>query len=375
MKRLKIFPKTFIYTLGTMLFVMLIAHLLLYLLAPKMALGFAASESIDNNGILISTNIDSLQFVTKTIRMALPISIFLCTLLSIVCSFLFSRGMTKSIRQLSQTTKRMAQMHIESVCEVKSRDEIGELGENINQLYHSLLSTINSLETEKQRVSDSERSKIEFLRAASHELKTPVTALSATLENMILGVGKYRDYGTYLPECKEMVDQLSAMIQEILETSKMNTTIQTELPAETDLRELLLTLCEPYQLIAATHGIPFLMELKQDTIVKIPVREFSKAVSNILANAVTYTEAGKTVSVTLSENKLVIKNQCTPIAKDEIHRLFEPFYRPDFSRSRSCGGNGLGLYIVDTIFTSLGISYSFVPIEDPRGMQFTVWLP
>ena len=53
---------------------------------------------------------------------------------------------------------------------------------------------------------------------------------------------------------------------------------------------------------------------------------------------------------------------------------FEPFYRPDFSRSRESGGNGLGLYIVDTLLTSMDIPYSFKPMKSPPGMCFTIQL-
>ena len=144
-----------------------------------------------------------------------------------------------------------------------------------------------------------------------------------------------------------MVEQLSGMIHEILETSKLNLT--AEPPAQVDVSELLTELCEPYQLIAAAHQITFSLNLQEQFSAVLPVGTFSKAVSNVLANAVAYTEAGKSVSVYMEGRSLVVENECKPIPDNEIRRLFEPFYRPDFSRSRESGGNGLGLYIVDTL--------------------------
>lgn len=91
----------------------------------------------------------------------------------------------------------MSKMDKSAVCIVSSQDEVRELADNINQLYYRLFTTIKNLEAEKEKVKESEQAKIDFLRAASHELKTPVTALNATLENMILGVGSYCDYSTY----------------------------------------------------------------------------------------------------------------------------------------------------------------------------------
>ena len=166
-------------------------------------------------------------------------------------------------------------------CPIHTKDEIGTLAQNVNDLYSNLLSTIEHLEREKDAVRDMERAKVDFLRTASHELKTPVTALSATLENMILGVGKYQDCTTYLPECKEMAEQLSGMIHEILETSKLNLT--AEAPKQVDVSELLAELCEPYQLIAAAHQITFSLDLPEQFPATLPAGPFSKAVSNVLA--------------------------------------------------------------------------------------------
>ena len=169
-----------------------------------------------------------------------------------------------------------------------------------------------------------------------------------------------------------MVEQLSGMICEILETSKLN--ISDEVPMTVDIADLLSELCEPYQMIAATRQITFELDLPERFLATLQVGPFSRAVSNVLSNAVTYTEPGKTVSVYIDENKLIIENECVPIPDDEIHRLFEPFYRPDFSRSRESGGNGLGLYIVDTLLVSIGIAYSFVPMKSPQGMCFSIQL-
>ena len=365
MKRLKLFPKIFLYTMSIMLLVVVVTHGLIYLLAPQMQLALSTQDDV-------VVSIRQEQFVTEAVEKALPISLSCSLLISVVCSLLFSKAIADPIKKISASTEQMMKLDHGANCPIHTKDEIGTLAQNVNDLYSNLLSTIEHLEREKDAVRDMERAKVDFLRAASHELKTPVTALNATLENMILGVGKYQDYATYLPECKEMVEQLSGMIHEILETSKLN--LIAEPPKQVDVSELLAELCEPYQLIAAAHQITFSLDLPEQFSAVLPVGPFSKAVSNILANAVAYTETGKSVSVYMDENCLIIENECDPIPDREIRRLFEPFYRPDFSRSRESGGNGLGLYIVDTLLTSMDIRYSFVPMKSPPGMCFTIQL-
>ncbi len=104
------------------------------------------------------------------------------------------------------------------------------------------------------------------------------------------------------------------------------------------------------------------------------VNRFKKALSNIIANAVQYTESGRRVSVYADKRNIIIENECEIISKEEITRLFEPFYRSEFSRNTETGGNGLGLYIVKTILKSMNISYSFEPMTDFSGMKFTIYL-
>ena len=67
-------------------------------------------------------------------------------------------------------------------CPICSHDEIGVLATNVNTLYTNLIMTISNLEDEKIKSNEAEQLKVDFLRSASHELKTPVTALNAILE-------------------------------------------------------------------------------------------------------------------------------------------------------------------------------------------------
>ena len=371
MKKMKLFPKTFFYTLGLMLFIVGIAHLLLHLFTKPEWLVISVSP---HDELSLDTSLNVADYVTQTVLKALPLSLICCVVISIACSFVFSRRITVPIKQIGAVTEQMARMERDAACKISSKDEIGILADNINHLYQSLLSAIESLEIEKQRVSESERSKADFLRVASHELKTPVTALNATLENMILGVGKYKDYDTYLPECREMTGRLADMIHDILETSKAGMTAESEEAVEVDLSELLYALCEPYMLIAKAKGIIFRLGLPDSFETVLPPQMFGKAVSNILANAVAYTEPGRTVSVYFDRRDILIENECVPISKEALRHIFEPFYRPDFARDRDKGGNGLGLYIVDTLLKTMDISYSFCPMEEPQGMRFTIHL-
>ncbi len=370
MKQLKLFPKIFIYTLILMMMITFLASGIIYLLAP--ILSADGNTLVENIPGIAPTSIPRNTEITNAILGSLPYSISMCVIVSLICAFFFSRAITKPIKHILDTTTHMADLDKNASCNIRSNDEIGTLSKSINKLYQNLLSTIEHLKEEKNRVSEAEKQKVDFLRVASHELKTPVTALNAMLENMIMGVGKYKDYETYLPLCKEQTEQLGKMISDILDTSKLGTSIENEQPQTFDISAYLSKLCSQYQLITQANGQFFKMELPDNFTVCLPPKMFEKALSNVLGNAVAYTERGKSISVYMLGREIIVENECQPISEEHLKHIFEPFYRPDYARNREDGGNGLGLYIVASILSNLKLSYSFCPMKKPLGMRFII---
>lgn len=300
----------------------------------------------------------------------LPVSGLLCLIIAIVFSLLYARAITRPIKAISEETRRMNTLDRNAICRVHTKDEIGTLAANVNSLYENLLGTIESLETELNKVGAAERAKTDFLRAASHELKTPVTAVSVIMDNMILEVGKYKNYKEWLPKCKELVDRLSEMLREILDTSHLGDA------KEEKVTERIETICaeviEPYGMIARAKGLLLYVDWSAAFSVTIPPKLLGKALSNILSNAVQYTTPGGRLAVYCRGNSLFVDNECTPISDEQIPRLFEPFYRMDESRSRETGGNGLGLYITASILHQLELDFSFEPMSSPERKRFTI---
>ena len=298
----------------------------------------------------------------------LPLSILICLVVAVIFSFVFARNITNPVKAISEETRRMKALEPKAKCAVTTKDEIGVLAENVNNLYMSLLNTIESLEKEIREVGATERRKIDFLRAASHELKTPVTAAMVIIDNMIMGVGKYRDYEQWLPRCRELLTGLSEMLQQVLSASSLDET--DEPPVNDNIKAICLRLLEPYRVIARARGISLYTDFNEAFIVMLPQKPLEKAVSNIISNAVQYTISGGRIAVYCRRRSLIIENECTPISEKHLSRLFEPFYRPDESRDRDTGGNGLGLYIADSILNLLELKYSFTTM--PEGMRFTI---
>ena len=341
---------------------------------PKGNTDFFYAERIfpDQNGYVKTTvSREQIEDAVSTVIVILPVTAFVCTLVSVLFALWYSHMITKPIKQISSVTKQMQELSSGAYCEVHTHDEIETLADNINSMYDSLLKTIHDLELEIHKVEEMEVQKTNLLRSASHELKTPVTAVNAMLENMILNVGKYKDHSVYLPKCKMLMEQLAVMIKEILDASKAEKTDMQD-DKEIDLSELVEQIAEPYQMVAKSKGICIKIDIPQKSLIFYPVSMIKKVISNLLSNTVSYTSKGGMIRVYLEGQNLIFENECVPIPREYLTHIFEPFYRPDDSRDRNTGGNGLGLYIVDTILKTLQIPYRFTAMENNKGMRFMI---
>ncbi len=314
----------------------------------------------------------------------LPFTLILSLALSAIFALLYSKKITKPLSDISKAVERMEKLDRSALCSTDTQDEIGALSENINKLYQSLLAAIDDLQKENIRVSEAEAGKIDFLRAASHELKTPVTALCGMLDNMIMGIGRYKDWETYLPICHDMAGKFSKKIQEILDASKLNFAFESEPLKEVMLHTFVERLLAPYLLIAKSKGVIIDTDFSAGFSAKLPKSAMEKVLSNIISNAVKYTKPQCTVRIYFGDKSIVVENECAPIPPNDLSHIFEPFYRPDFSRSRNSmgenpeGGNGLGLYITAKILNVLEYRFDFKPFLHPdddikSGMRFTIF--
>lgn len=320
--------------------------------------------------IKVAMDLQYLQEARSVVFMILPYSIGISLIISLFASYIYTKKITKPIKQICDVTKEMQVLKEDAYCDINTGDEIELLATNINSLYKNLLDTIDSLKEEIENVSKSEKSKVDFLRSASHELKTPLMSIHIMLENMILNIGKYKNHDVYLPKCQEAVVNLSSMVQEILETSRLNSLNGEKELKEVDLKILIESIIEPYKIIAKSKKINMNIDYSNSLNINTDKSMLKKALSNIISNAVNYTDNGKNINIYFEKNSLIIENECKPIEQNHLDHIFEAFYRAEFDRNKNTGGNGLGLYIVQQILKTLNISHSFESVQN--GMKFTI---
>ena len=300
----------------------------------------------------------------------LPYTMLGSLLVALLFSYVYSRFVTRPIRQMAAVTTTMQRLEKGAHYPVNSRDEIGVLGRNINELYQNLWQTIRSLEHENKRITQLEKEKIAFLRAASHELKTPLAALRIMLENMQLNIGEYKDRDQYLAKSVTQVDRLAAMVNDVLHSGSV---AEQALRQEKRLRidRLVAEVVDDYRLLAKTRGMTFTIDAHPTTIRANPDM-MRHVISNLISNAVRHGDAGSVIKITCDQQQLAIENACKPLTKQQLQHVFDPFYRSSDATKQHADSSGIGLYTVKMLLDAKGLDYDFTP--HGRGMRFVVRL-
>ena len=298
----------------------------------------------------------------------LPYTMLGSLLVALVFSYIYSRFVTRPIRQMAAVTTTMQRLEKGAHYPVSSSDEIGVLGRNINELYQNLWQTICSLEHENKRITQLEKEKIAFLRAASHELKTPLAALRIMLENMQLNIGEYKNRDQYLAESVAQVDRLAAMVNDVLCSGSI---AEQALHQEKWLRvdALITEVVNDYTLLAKTHNMTFTVNTEPTTI-RANRDMMRHVISNLVSNAVRHGDVGSVIKITCGKREQAIENACKPLTKQQLQHAFDPFYRSPSDKKQHTDSSGIGLYTVKMLLDAKGLDYDFTP--HGRGMRFVV---
>ena len=289
----------------------------------------------------------------------LPYTLLASFVLSLIASYLYARMISAPILEIKRMTKRMKRLDRTASLPIHSQDEIGVLKQHINDLYHHLLEVIDNLEKQKQENLKLEQMKVEFLRGASHELKTPLASLKIILENMRDNIGRYKDRDRYLSVSLDIVDEMNQIVLEILSLSSIQ-----ELGGEKEwiqLDDVVNRILTQNQVLVETRSLSIENYLPITSIF-MNLAILKLVLSNIISNAVKHSDKGGVVRIGLENGgtDFVIEN--TSVSKENIS-----------TKAQSKKEGGLGLFVVKYLLEHEELSYRFE--ESSTGRRFVMVLP
>lgn len=226
-------------------------------------------------------------------------------------------------------------------------DHLGELS-----TYEELVPFIATIQQQHDDILKNAGMRQEFTANVSHELKTPLTAISGYSELIENGMASDEDVTRFAREIHHNSDRLLTLINDVIRLSELDV-VEIDSPFEViNLYEIAETCVNMLQINAENHGISLRLQ-GVDSLVSSEKQMLEELVYNLCDNAIRYNNKdGKVmVSVRPEGDRVVLTVEDTGIgiSKEHQERIFERFYRVDKSRSKSTGGTGLGLAIVKHI--------------------------
>ena len=286
----------------------------------------------------------------------LPYSLLISLLFSAIVSLAYARSIKNNIQEIKNVTDKMMKLDKKTHLKVNSSDEVGQLKKQINDLYFTLLRAIDDLEFKNKEILKLEKLKYDFFKGASHELKTPLASLKIILENMKYNIGKYKDRDVYINECIDIVDSLTKNIYQILSVHSIETLKNDE--EFLNINDILQNVLKKYEVLANQKNIRISNYLLDEKIY-IGKNALNIILSNLIGNAVKYTEVNGVINIGLDKDWLYIENSYGDNKVSDISKLFEVKF--DLNKENS---NGLGLYIVSNLLNNYNIKYKALQNEE-----------
>lgn len=306
---------------------------------------------LDNGTVLrVATNAGSIWSVFMS---AAPIIVLIILLIIAIC-IAISHMLTK---QLLLPIEKMAENLEDSAYESP---------------YRELDPLANMLRKQHTEVLAAAKARQDFTANVSHELKTPLTAISGYAELLEGKMAPEEQKERFYKEIRRNADRLLALINDIIRLSELDRKEYEPVFEKIDLYEVVRECLEELQVNAKQRGVTVSLEGESQRI--RGCRDLIKElVENLAQNAIRYNNSGGRVIITVSEKDgrgvLTVKDNGIGIPASEQQRIFERFYRVDKSRSKATGGTGLGLAIVKHI---VEIHDAKIELESTPGIGTTV---
>ena len=218
----------------------------------------------------------------------------------------------------------------------------------------------------------------DFVANISHELKTPIGALSILSEAVLDASNDPEAIAKFASRMQAEAKRLSDLVQEIINLSRLQDDDPLKNGKPVNLVEVITEAVDQSRLNAEKRKITLVFEQLDEAVVNGDRNQLTMAVNNLIENAINYSPDATRVAITLKVSdqiaEIAVSDQGIGIPEKDLERIFERFYRVDPARSRLTGGTGLGLSIVKHIATNHGGDVSLWSVEG-AGSTFTIRFP
>jgi two-component system sensor histidine kinase MprB len=296
----------------------------------------------DGRALQFARSFANVDGTLSRLRILLALLCAGATLLAALFGRLFGRQVIQPVTELTAAAEHITQTEdLGRRIEVPGDDEVGRMAARFNTM-------LDTLEGSRRALDDSVHAQRQLVADASHELRTPVTALRTNVEVLLAG-GELPadDRRRLLEDVRAETEELGALITDVIELARGDEPLSgvEEVQLDELVREALA------RAERRRPGVTFAAELEPTVVEGLPDR-LGRAVDNLLDNAAKYSPRGTVVEVGLHAGELSVRDHGPGIPADDRPHVFDRFYRGATARGRP--GSGLGLAIVRQVAETHG---------------------
>jgi signal transduction histidine kinase len=260
-----------------------------------------------------------------------------------------SQRLSSPLKKLAQTSAQMEAGNLSVRAKVKSKGEIGDLASQFNQMADRLESSFQQLAQERDSLQ-------RFITDASHELRTPITALK-NFNSLLLGNAGDNPQTRleFLSESQVQIDRLAWITSNLLDLSRLDAGLLPLDFSDHDLREVIVRVAGTFKPLAAKRSIHMNTVVPENPcILSCDQARLELAISNLVDNAIKFSSPGEAIEIGLRAKEGIqiwVKDTGMGISSEDLPHVFDRFYR---GRMHSVSGSGLGLSIVKAVVEAHG---------------------
>jgi signal transduction histidine kinase len=309
--------------------------------------------------LIIAMSLDEATLILSNLRNTLFVAFPLILIfLFFIARFIAGRSI-KPVTLITETSSRITTDNLKDRIDLpQNKDELYILSKTINDLLDRME---NAVAREKQFTSD-----------ASHELRTPLTVLKGTLEVLIRKPRNQAEYEEKINFSISEVNRLNNLVDQLLLLARFENQKQSLRIEKIYLNAIILDVLTLYSNKMKDKKIEILYDFSKDYFIKSDNYLVSIIIGNVISNAIKYSNINGKISISLSkiDSKTIcsISDNGIGIAKDDLDKVLNPFYRSDSTNHPEIKGTGLGLSIVERITQLLNIDFK-IESEVNKGTQ------
>ncbi len=282
---------------------------------------------------------------------------------------IISGTVTTPIRKMSLVARRMSHLNFEIKAPEERRDEIGELGHSMNELSRQLENTVSELKSanaslsrdieEKERI---EEMRSEFLSHVSHELKTPLALIQGYAEGLKDSVNddpESRDF--YCDVIIDEANKMNTLIMKLLNLNELEFGNEPLKIVRYDVIEQINGILQANQILMEEKKVKLTAPDPEPVYVWADAFMMGEVFTNYLSNAIHYVKEGGEIRISVTRKddhvRVSVFDEGSKLSEEALEKVFVKFYKEDAARTRSYGGSGIGLSIVEAIQKSHNQDY------------------